>query len=276
MFNYNIPKPQVVEVDNTVRNFDELRNINGQNYITITATEGRKLMQRIQTQPDLQSIERVLAKGHDNQEHEYADTSNKPDFILIESKDYVKKKQRSQSKSVLFSVLRETSALQFQSLGFYQAVVAEFIGVYILTLVVCGLGLSFDPKESVPSINGCLGGGLTLATMIWCTNCISGIKQFNNLLVKSLIKQNISVDFDKSLFNDKSVIIWTIWLLINIFDKTEPIIFSVWIFWYISSKYVYLYIYMFCPVCKLYYAEIGKLKQYAKLKQFSLFLFCMN
>ena len=37
MFNYNLPKPQVLEIDTTVRNFEELRNINGQNYVTITA-----------------------------------------------------------------------------------------------------------------------------------------------------------------------------------------------------------------------------------------------
>ena len=40
MYNYNLPKPQVFEVDATLRNFEELRNINGQQYVTITATEG--------------------------------------------------------------------------------------------------------------------------------------------------------------------------------------------------------------------------------------------
>lgn len=59
-------------------------------------------------------------------------------------------------------------------MAFYQAIIAEFIGVYILTLIVCGLGLSLNPNETTPSINGALGGGLTLATMIWFTNCISG------------------------------------------------------------------------------------------------------
>jgi glycerol uptake facilitator-like aquaporin len=59
-------------------------------------------------------------------------------------------------------------------LTFYQAILAEFIGVYILTMVVCGLGLSFSKTEQTPSINGAIGGGLTLATMIWATNCISG------------------------------------------------------------------------------------------------------
>ena len=170
MYNYNLPKPTVYEVDKTIRSFQELRNINGQNYITITAAEGRKLMQRI-PEPASASIERVLAKGQD----EIVDKSeDKPDFILIESKDYARKRKRSVKGSDFFLILIETSKLQFKSLAFYQAILAEFIGVYILTLIVCGLGLSFKKDESIPSINGALGGGLTLATMIWCTNCISG------------------------------------------------------------------------------------------------------
>ena len=169
MYNYNLPKPKVFEVDKTVRSFAEMRNINGENYVTITASEGRKLMQRI---PDTHAgpIERVLAKGHDEQ----FEKDDKPDFILIESKDYARKRRSTVKGSDFFLVLIETSKLQLQSLSFYQAIFAEFIGVYILTLVVCGLGLSFNKEQTTPSINGALGGGLTLATMIWCTNCISG------------------------------------------------------------------------------------------------------
>ena len=172
MYNYNLPKPKVYEVDKTVRSFQELRNINGQNYITITAAEGRKLMQRI-PEPAPTSIERVLAKGQD----EPAELDDKPDFILIQSKDYARKRKSSGSKSAgseFFLVLIETSKLQLYSLAFYQAILAEFIGVFILTFVVCGLGISLNENEPTPSINGALGGGLTLATMIWVTNCISG------------------------------------------------------------------------------------------------------
>jgi hypothetical protein len=120
MFNSNLPKPQVIEVDTTVRDFEELRRINGQNYVTITAAEGRKLMQRIQTPPNLTDIERVLAKGREH-EDETTESDDKPDFILIESKDYVAKKKKNlyKNKNALFSVLRETSILQFQSLGLY-------------------------------------------------------------------------------------------------------------------------------------------------------------
>lgn len=43
----------------------------------------------------------------------------------------------------------------------------------ILTLYACSIGLPITEK-SVPSINGCLGGGLTLATLIWIFGHISG------------------------------------------------------------------------------------------------------
>lgn len=68
----------------------------------------------------------------------------------------------------------ETSKLELNSIKFYQALLGEFIGVYILTLIVCGVGISLDPEKKIPSINGALAGGLTLATMIWCVNCVSG------------------------------------------------------------------------------------------------------
>lgn len=169
MYNHNLPKPKVYEVDKTIRSFRELHSINGQNYVTISAAEGRKLMQRI-PEPAPASIERVLARG----QKEVNKTEDNPDFILIESKDYARKRRKSLNGSDFFLVLIETAKLQFKSLGFYQAIIAEFIGVFILTLIVCGLGLSFKKDEVVPSINGALGGGLTLATMVWCTNCVSG------------------------------------------------------------------------------------------------------
>ena len=172
MYNYNLPKPKVYEVDKTIRSFQELRNINGQNYITITAAEGRKLMQRI-PEPVSSSVERVLAKGQDEQ---MSYEEDKPDFILIQSKDYTRKR-RSSIKGVgseFFALMVDTSKMQLKSLSFYQALLAEFLGVFILTFVVCGLGITLKNTTPAPSINGALGGGLTLATMVWCTNGVSG------------------------------------------------------------------------------------------------------
>jgi glycerol uptake facilitator-like aquaporin len=60
-------------------------------------------------------------------------------------------------------------------LNFYQAALAEFIGVFLLVLVVCGIGITINKSEPAPaSINGALGAGLTVATIVWATNAISG------------------------------------------------------------------------------------------------------
>lgn len=168
MYNYNLPKPKVYEVDKTVRSFQELRTINGQNYITISAAEGRKLMQRV---PELApaTIERVFAKG----QQDFESDAN-PDFILIESKDYAKRKKSVDRGNDFFQILIETAKLQLSSLTFYQAILAEFIGVFILTLIISGIGLSFTKDVSTPSINGAIGAGLVVASMVWCTNCVSG------------------------------------------------------------------------------------------------------
>lgn len=152
MYNYNLQNPEVLEVDKTIRSFRELRTINGQNYITISASEGRKLMQRL-PEAGPATIERVLAKGQD--ESQIA-TEVPSSYILIESKDYARKRKSSMKAfgSHFLSVLIETSKLQLTSLAFYQAVLAEFIGVFILTMVVCGLGIQLNSNDPpVPSIN---------------------------------------------------------------------------------------------------------------------------
>jgi hypothetical protein len=88
-YNYNIAEPKVYEVDKTVRSLKELHTIDGQNYITISAASGRKLMQRVQD-PKSASIERVLAKGQADQEFD-----EKPEYILIESKQYAAKQKEA-------------------------------------------------------------------------------------------------------------------------------------------------------------------------------------
>jgi glycerol uptake facilitator-like aquaporin len=163
MFNYNVQKPKVLEVDST-----DLHTIDGQNYITISAAEGRKLMRRI-PEPVPTNIERVFVKG----QQDFESDAN-PDFILLESKDYAKKHHMSEKENDFFQIIIETAKLQLSSLTFYQAILAEFIGVFILTLFIAGFGLSFSKDETTPSINGALGSGLIVATMVWCTNSISG------------------------------------------------------------------------------------------------------
>jgi len=43
----------------------------------------------------------------------------------------------------------------------------------MLTLYACSIGMPIA-EQAVPSLNGCLGGGLTLATLIWCLGNVSG------------------------------------------------------------------------------------------------------
>ena len=61
----------------------------------------------------------------------------------------------------------------FKTVGLYQKLIAEFIGTLILTLYACSIGMPIAEK-GVPSINGCLGGGLTLATLVWGLGNVSG------------------------------------------------------------------------------------------------------
>lgn len=58
--------------------------------------------------------------------------------------------------------------------SYYQALAAEFLGTFILTFVVCGLGIHMQDTPEIPALVGALGGGLTLATMVWVTGGISG------------------------------------------------------------------------------------------------------
>ena len=60
-----------------------------------------------------------------------------------------------------------------KTIALYQKLIAEFLGTMILTLYACSIGLPITEK-GVPSINGCLGGGITLATLIWILGSVSG------------------------------------------------------------------------------------------------------
>lgn len=61
----------------------------------------------------------------------------------------------------------------FKTIVVYQKLFAEFIGTLILTLYACSIGLPIG-ESKVPSLNGCLGGGLTLGTLVWCLGNVSG------------------------------------------------------------------------------------------------------
>ena len=61
----------------------------------------------------------------------------------------------------------------FKTIVVYQKLIAEFIGTLVLTLYACSIGLPIA-ESNVPSLNGCLGGGLTLGTLVWCLGNVSG------------------------------------------------------------------------------------------------------
>jgi hypothetical protein len=66
-----------------------------------------------------------------------------------------------------------TCVHDFKTIALYQKLTAEFIGTCLLTLYACSIGMPIS-EQSVPSLNGCLGGGLTLATLVWCLGNVSG------------------------------------------------------------------------------------------------------
>lgn len=66
-----------------------------------------------------------------------------------------------------------TCVHDFKTIALYQKLTAEFIGTCLLTLYACSIGMPIG-EQTVPSLNGCLGGGLTLATLVWCLGNVSG------------------------------------------------------------------------------------------------------
>jgi len=61
--------------------------------------------------------------------------------------------------------------------GFYRSILAELLGTCLLVIFVCGFGLPIsDPThENAPaSINGCLGSGLFVSTIVWGIGHLSG------------------------------------------------------------------------------------------------------
>ncbi len=66
---------------------------------------------------------------------------------------------------------------------------AEFIGTFLLTLFVCGIGIKLDQNSMVPGLVGALGGGLTVSTMIWVTNSMSG-GNINPAITLTLVLSN--------------------------------------------------------------------------------------
>lgn len=76
---------------------------------------------------------------------------------------------------------------------------AEFLGTFILTFVVCGLGIHMQDTPEIPALVGALGGGLTLATMVWVTGGISGGNL--NPAISIALMLTGELNFIKGIFN---------------------------------------------------------------------------
>ncbi len=105
-YNANLPTPKIVSVDRTA----DVHTINGQNYLTITAAEGRKLMQRI-SKPASGKIDRVLAQGKGELDANEDTEDESPEFILVEAKTRRSGRMRGVLCNYLATV-RETSKLE--------------------------------------------------------------------------------------------------------------------------------------------------------------------
>ncbi|CAF0726315.1 unnamed protein product [Didymodactylos carnosus] len=66
-----------------------------------------------------------------------------------------------------------TCLTQVKQFSFYQALLSEFIGTMILTLMACSTGLPITRRQ-VPDLHGILVGGLTISTLIVCFGHVSG------------------------------------------------------------------------------------------------------
>jgi len=60
------------------------------------------------------------------------------------------------------------------SVKFYQALLAEFLGTFLLVVVACGSCAKFDPKQPTDIVQISLCFGLSVATIVWIIAHVSG------------------------------------------------------------------------------------------------------
>lgn len=63
---------------------------------------------------------------------------------------------------------------QLRYFSFYQALLAELIGTYLLVLYVCSFGLPKAADSEHASLTGSLGSGFLVATLVWTLANVSG------------------------------------------------------------------------------------------------------
>jgi glycerol uptake facilitator-like aquaporin len=63
---------------------------------------------------------------------------------------------------------------QFKYVSFYQALIGEFVGTFLLLIIACGFGAPDSNGKTQPALNMCLGTGFTVATIVWSFGAASG------------------------------------------------------------------------------------------------------
>jgi len=61
-----------------------------------------------------------------------------------------------------------------KTIKFWQALLAEFLGVFLLVVVGCGSCAKFDPNQPTDIVQISLGFGLSVGTIVWAIAHVSG------------------------------------------------------------------------------------------------------
>ena len=73
------------------------------------------------------------------------------------------------------SLAMSTTSLQdVKTPNFWQSLLAEFLGTFLLVLVACGSCAKFDPKLPTDVVQIALGFGFSVATIVWAIAHVSG------------------------------------------------------------------------------------------------------
>lgn len=67
-----------------------------------------------------------------------------------------------------------TSLQDVKTPNFWQSLLAEFLGTFLLVLVACGSCAKFDPKLPTDVVQIALGFGFSVATIVWAIAHVSG------------------------------------------------------------------------------------------------------